>query len=398
MFYRYVKNIFLVCLYSINIVSFSLNAEECDWQEAFAEIEKALPIDQEKLCQALPNIRTKAELEEILKHYYDQVKKLEDPSDRHKTTKNTNKCLPTKNSKVLIIAFEGTGAYEPLIPPMISNFNKCFGGKIDSKIQSKVYSISKEILKKDKGRDSKWSSLQAGIMSELVTMKKSHQVDWYSFPSEEVEQLAGLEQLENASIRSIYNDIKNSVNGNPKGIQNARDCVIQYMNEAKRLGIEPKISLTSHSSGGRSLVKFAEFMKKDVGVDVDLAFSIDPVKEAHHAIEEVLPQKATEPARYLAWKIKGGKYPYSAVWSRSQPSKLYNPGNVTKYLNFFQIDDRNGLKMGGDAGRFAIQGSPISGADENIHVRHTGMSGHGEIGYNKVVTERFRKELEELLK
>jgi hypothetical protein len=61
-------------------------------------------------------------------------------------------------------------------------------------------------------------------------------------------------------------------------------------------------------------------MKKDVGVDVDvdLAFSIDPVKEAHHAAEEVLPQNLGEP-RYARWKLlagKGSDYPYSAVWSR----------------------------------------------------------------------------------
>ncbi|MCP4913260.1 MAG: hypothetical protein GY909_09075 [Oligoflexia bacterium] len=299
-----------------------------------------------------------------------------------------------------MIAFEGTGAFEPLIPPTISEFMKCFSGKLDPSIKNKVYSTVREIHKDTKGKDSKWSTLQSGIMSELTKNKEANKVDWYSFPSEEVEQLAGLEELGNTSVRQLYNDIKNSIDSNPKGIQNARDCIKNYMAEASKLGISPKVVIVSHSSGGRSLVKFTQHVKKDLGIDIDLAYSIDPVKEAHHAVEEVVPQKIGEPWRYTKWKVSGGKgkdYPYSAVWSRDQPSVLYKSSNVKKHINFYQTEDRLGLKMGGDAMRFGINGSRMHNA-ENIHLSGFGADAHGPVGYHKKVLERFNSEMEILLK
>lgn len=383
------------------LISFSLFATEgdCPWNDVLTKIQHEDLLTQQKICESLPKIKTDKDLKDVLGFFFDEANKKDDP-DRHVATKKLNGCSPTKNSKALVIAFEGTGAYEPLVPATMARFNKCFGGKVDKKLSDSVYSKTKEVFKAKKKRDAKWSGLQSGVMSEMISMKGGKDVDWYSFPSEEVEQLAGLEKLKDTSFKQIVDDVKNSVNSNPKGIQNARSCIKNYIKEAKALGIMPKIVLTSHSSGGRSLVKFAEHMKKDVGVDVEMAFSIDPVKEAHHAVEDVLPQKIGEPIRYAKWKIMSGKgsdYPYSAVWSEGQPSSLYKASNVKTHFNFYQKEDREGLKIGGDALRFGIHGSPIDGA-KNEYIRGVGMSGHGEITYNKKVTDKFKKEMEGILK
>jgi hypothetical protein len=375
------------------------NEGDCPWNDVLAKIQHEDLITQEKICESLPRIKSKKDMKEVLEFFFDQAQKKDDP-DRHKATKKLNACRPSKKSKALVIAFEGTGAYEPLIPATMARFNKCFGGKVNKKILSKVYSNTREIFKDKKGKDSKWSGLQSGVMSEMMAMDGGRNVDWFSFPSEEVEQLAGLEKLKETSLKQLVDDVKNSVNSNPKGIQNARHCIKNYIKEAKALGITPKIVLTSHSSGGRSLVKFAEHMKRDVGVDVDLAFSIDPVKEAHHAVEEVLPQKLGEPLRYTRWKLMGGKgedYPYSAVWSGGQPSSLYKASNVKEHINFYQKEDREGLKIGGDAMRFGIHGSPIAGAD-NHYIKGVGMSGHGEITYESSVVNKFNEKMKDILK
>ncbi len=354
----------------------------------------------QSLCDKMPMIKTNEELKESLEYFY-KIAKMKDAPDRHMVTKRMNLCSPTKDSKVLIIAFEGTGAYEPLVAGTMALFNKCFGnGKVDSTISSKIYATTREIYKADKKKDSKWSGLQAGVMSSLTEIKDSNKVDWYSFPSEEVEQLAGLDEAKSLSLKKLYGEIKDSIASNPKGIQNARDCIKSYMTDAWAMGIEVKVVVVSHSSGGRSLVKFAEHVKKDLpSAHIDLAFSIDPVKEAHHAIEEVVPQKAGEPIRYLQWKMSGGSgkdYPYSAVWTRDQPHKLYKPTNVENHINFYQNEDRLGLKVGGDAARFGIHGSPMQNA-ENIYMKGQGISGHGSITYDKKVLDRFEEEIKKYL-
>jgi hypothetical protein len=393
MFKRFVSVLLFSSLYN------SLFASElaCDWNKELGKVDHHNIPKMMEICKSLPDIESEKDLHEVLKFYYDEAKKKDHPN-RHQANKNLNKCLPSENSKVLVIAFEGTGAYEPLIPAVMGEFNKCMGGKVSNKVHSKIYSTVRKIYTDDKKKDSKWSGLQAGIMSEMISMKGSNTVDWYSFPSEEVEQLAGLEELQNISLKELYNNIKDSVDSNPKGIKNARDCIMQYVGKSKTIGLTPKIVIVSHSSGGRSLVKFTEHMKKDVGVDVDLAFSIDPVKEAHHAVEEVVPQKIGEPIRYAKWKLKGGKgkYPYSAVWSRKQPKKLYKSHNVKEHVNFYQLDDREGLKIGGDAMRFGIQGSPMDGA-QNHHIKSLGTSGHGEVTYNSKVLKLFNEKLSHLL-
>lgn len=381
-------------------------AEPCQWGELLQGLQHEKLINFDTFCSKLPPIKKEKDLKEVMEFFFDQNKK-NNHANRHQATRQLNICQPTPQSKALIIAFEGTGAYEPLAGVTFAQLNKCFGGKIPPSLINSVYPTFEKIYKNRIGKERKWSGLQSGIQSELLSMKDSHTVDWYSFPSEEVEQLAGLEQLANISIPQLVDDIIDSVESNPKGIQNARGCIKKYLREAKKMGIEPKIILTSHSSGGRSLVKFAEHMKTDVGVKVDLAFSIDPVIEAHHALEEVVPQKIGEPARYAKWKAENAwrrlrglpetEYPYSAVWHRDHKSKLYKPSNVLDHQSFYQLEDRLGLKLGGDLGRFGIKGSSMEGAN-NQRIKVSSVDAHGPIAYDKKVLEIFRKKVSDLLK
>lgn len=391
------KSILITALILISPLSFTQEEQkECAWQVALDEIPLNDIVSRDKVCEGLPRIETEAELKDSLEFFFKEAQKKKN-NNRHQMTRDLNQCSPTQESKALIIAFEGTGAYEPLIPATMGNFLNCFGDNINPKLKDKIYPNTQSIFRAQEGKDEKWSGLQAGIMSEIALLKNGNHVDWYSFPSEEVEQLAGFDQISNFSLKQLHDSIKDSVASNPEGIKNARNCIISYMTKAKALGIEPKVIVVSHSSGGRSLVKFSEHVKKDLGINIDLAFSIDPVKEAHHAVEEVLPQKLGEPLRYIKWKIKGGDYPYSAVWHRKQPSSLYKPSNVQDHVSFYQLDDRLGLKIGGDALRFGIKGSPMEGAD-NRHIKGTGMGGHGEITYNPEVLKVFNSKMNELLK
>lgn len=392
------KILFLSIFYLLNISAIA--EEPCNHQDITSDFKgKLSPEERAKLkaiCQNVEPIKNQAELEDILSFFLDQAN-LHNHSNRHLAARRLNRCEPTSDSKVLIIAFEGTGAYEPLMPATIQMFNQCFSGNISPGFNANINYTLTQIFKKKFHRDPKWSTLQAGIQSDLVKIENARFVDWYSFPSEESETLAGTKEALRTNLHQLYNDIKNSIAVNPKGIQNARNCIKKYTDASRKIGIKPKVIILSHSSGSRSLVKFAEHIKKDSGTNIDLAFTIDPVKEAHEAIKEVLPQKAGEPARFLKWKITGGDYPYSAVWSRSQPKSLYKASNVKKHINFYQTEDREGLKIGGDLARFGIHGSPIQGG-ENIHLKSIGADAHGSIGYQSPVLERFQRELELLLK
>lgn len=348
-----------------------------------------------ELCSNQLIVNSKEELKKlVLKSYKKNISKKS--SNRHVFNQRLNNCSPRENSKALVIAFEGTGAYEPLIPAIMNDVNKCLSRKSPIEVKKFVLRTIKNIIDENQSHEQKWSGLMSGPLSEIVKMNGGENIDWYSFPSEEVEQLAGLEMISQTSLSQLVEDIQHSVNSNPKGIQNARICIRKYLLKSITLGVQPKIVLMSHSSGGRSLVKFAEHIRKNLNIEVDLAFSIDPVIEAHHAIEEVVPQKIGEPLRYLRWRFTGGPYPYSAVWSRDHRSKLYMPSNVKKHLSFYQNKDRLGLKLGGDAMRFGIHGSRMYDAD-NTYIKGLGIDAHGAICYNKQVLSKFNNEIISIL-
>ena len=244
-----------------------------------------------KICQNLPAIENQKELEDVLTYFLNKAS-AQNHLNRHIATEQLNKCEPTASSKVLVIAFEGTGAYEPLMPVVINMFNNCFAGRISSKFKPNINYTLTNLYHKKFGLPPKWSALQAGIQSNLVNLPRAKFVDWYSFPSEETELLAGTYKSIGASLKEIYSDIVRSIALNPKGIQNARKCIKKYFKIAQANHIEPKVIILSHSSGARSLIKFAEHIKKELSTDIHLAYTIDPVQEAHEAIKEVLPQKS----------------------------------------------------------------------------------------------------------
>ena len=128
-------------------------------------------------------------------------------------------------------------------------------------------------------------------------------------------------------------------------------------------------------------------------------YTIDPVKEAHEAVQEALHElvnKGTEHnwnrVRTFVGAAPNPVYP-PLVRSTVQASSLYKPGNVTRSVNYFQTVDEEGLKVGP---RFGIQGSPMMGADKNTQLGASdglGTAGHGEITYNSKVLTGFEDEL-----
>jgi hypothetical protein len=374
-------------------------SKECHIYKDLSEIKHQNDSDNFlKKCRKLPQIKDQKELSETIEFFFD-TNRSKLSNDRHKSTQNLQTCKPNRESKALIIGFEGTGAYEPIASATMSAFNKCFAGKVPEELRKKVYPSLTKIYKTKMKKEIKWSGLQSGIQKELSLIENGENVDWFSFPSEEVEQLAGIENLRNVSLSQLLSDMKSSIASNPKGINNARKCLLTYISNAQMMNIRPKIILTSHSSGARSRVKFAEHIKIDLGIKIDLAFTIDPVIEAHHALEEVLLQKITEPTRYLVWRLSGAReedYPYSAVKRRNHSKKLYAPSNIDDFQSFYQTSDREGLKIGGDLLRFGIRGSDIYGA-ENHKVQTSATDAHGPIAYDKEVIKAFRSKLNTLL-
>ncbi|WP_127716347.1 hypothetical protein [Halobacteriovorax sp. HLS] len=348
-------------------------------------------------CDSITEVKTKERLYDLLDQISLELSKYQS-NDRHSLSRSLNSCTPNKNSKALMIAFEGTGAFEPKVATTQAIAIKCLASKVHPSLINSIYNITKEVVAKNESKeDLLWSGLNTGVQLELFKHESFKDVDWYSFPSEESEALADIKLLKNYNLEQLIEDVQNSVNGNPKGISNATICLINYFHKAKQLNITPKIILTSHSSGARSLVKFSQKMKQ-LNFKVELAFTIDPVIEAHETLKEVLPQKLGEPARWAQYKLdrllgKNPNYPYSRVWSRSYPTKLYKSSNVLKLINFYQQSDNLGLKIGGDALKFGIYGSPIHGADSNELIKGLSDSGHGEVTYHKEVLRSFRNNL-----
>lgn len=346
-------------------------------------------------CTQIAEPQNEVQLNQTLKFIFNQLSSLAD-EDRHITTQKMNSCMASPRSRVLIMAFEGTGAYEPLVSATMSSFSKCFGGKLSTNLNNKVYESTVDIYRDYFRKSPKWSGLQRGVQQKLLSLKKSDAVDWYSFPSEEYEQLSGIEEIKKFSFKELYKNFRDSKKGNPKGIKNAKLCMSRYIESARKLKLSPKIVFISHSSGARSVIKLAEHFKETT---INLIFTIDAIKEAHKAFMEVFPQKLTQPMRYASWVLRGrkGEAPYSEVHSQVQRKLLYKVINATEHRNYYQTDDRLGLKIDGDKFKFAIKGSPVLGA-LNLKIDNLSTSGHGEIAYSNDVIKEFYRKIEWLLR
>ena len=67
-------------------------------------------------------------------------------SNRHVLNKKLTDCTASQDSKIVIIAFEGTGAYEPHIPPLMNTLLQCAEGKMTKGMADDLYwKITKSI-------------------------------------------------------------------------------------------------------------------------------------------------------------------------------------------------------------------------------------------------------------
>ena len=321
-------------------------------------------------------------------------------------TSETNK-VHYNGADVVVIAFEGTGSFHPRRAPVIQaaaarlaeenlrvdGSQGALSGKVSGAIESR------------EGRDPGWSGLSRGPLEEMIRDPElSQNVQWLSFPSEELEVLSGLDAIQSFDLRETLRESRNSYHGETPGVDGALKSVREVLIQAEKQGKNPKFMLVSHSSGGRSMVKFLEQAKSITNeqgepLKFSSALTIDPVREAHEALIEGTGQyinKGTEHNLNRVRNLVG--LPERRVWPpvvrhRPQPESLYAPSNVDKFSNFYQRRDTEGLKVGPKVG---IHGSPIEGA-HNQEITDVGTAGHGEIALHKTVLQAFRQSLRELI-
>lgn len=394
--------------------SFSLFAEECLIKDQFLETEAVgmSKILQQTICETTKSIKTQAELEYVIKLMsYNQTLELANTSkDRHQVAEHLNDCSPEKDSKALVINFAGTGSFNPKSFDLMTDFMACFAeNKLASNLNTNVFMSISYAQQKYQGQDYRWDGIAAGPLNQFFSdpylKGKAKYLDFATFASEESEIIADTNNFSVETIARIPSEIASSTFGVPTGIRMAMQCAQKYLAAAKVLSIKPKIIVMTHSSGGRSAVKFAENLKyltnpmtnkKDY--KIDLVFSMDPVKEAHEAIKEVATQYAQravdQMVDYIPFMDRQDK-PIN-VWTREQPYSLYKPSNTSRWVNVYQNKDKLGLKLNNY--QFGIHGSPIANADYNSFVSSAlGDDAHGAITSHSETIRMFKYEMQSIL-
>ncbi len=316
-------------------------------------------------------------------------------------------------AELVIIAFEGTGAFHPRCAPVMIAANDLLRqqGLTSQPGRSEIHTQLSEAMRKYEGKDMNWSGLAVGPLSTLLDdPQMAASAQWLSFPSEEFEALAGGDALKQISLTESLKEAVLSSAGQTPGINQALLKLHEIQAQAKAQGKDPQFVIVSHSSGGRSAVKFLEKAKalKDQSgqpLNFPLVMTIDPVREAHEAVLEAgkeLFNKGTEHNlnRVRGWidalpliEVEPKKVYPPLVRHREQPESLYKPSNTGRFLSFYQRKDTEGLKMDP---KFGIQGSPVKGA-QNQEVHDVGSAGHGEIAYNPIVVKAFLAEIQNLI-
>ena len=366
--------------------------------ELSSQLQSILP--QDDFCTELSRAKTKKDLSESLRLEIGRQSQLlaDKAQDRHTVGNHLAQCSPTPSSTALVISFQGTGGYEPRVSDLLRKIIQCPQSlTMPVELRNQMHYMILNELKKAGHPNAKWSALDAGPISNMLKdpqlAKLAKNFDFASFPSEETELIAEPQKIGPSELKTLPREIRRSMNSQPLGIQNALKCIEGYQKKARELKINPKIVILSHSSGARTAVKFLEQMKS-LGFKSDLVFSIDPVIEAQHAIQEVLSQKAGEKGHEMLEAIpfvELEKRKPVRVWSRKRPKELYKPGNAKKWLNVYQMTDEDGLKM---KPAFGIYGSPIHNADKNLFIREgLDSSAHGSIAYHEKTLEMLREAL-----
>ncbi len=338
-------------------------------------------------------------------------------------------------SDVVVIAFEGTGAYEPRQTPIMQEAAALLRQQGLSIEDASLAKKATAAIQGKEGRDDsakRWSGVASGPMQTLLENEKLQaNSQWLSFPSEEIELLSGLDAIKDMSTRKVLDAMGqayDSYDGNTPGIDGALKAMQEIQKQARAQGKNPKFVIVTHSSGGRSAVKFLEKAKALQGADgkplqFETMLTIDPVREAHEAVAESLKEFTNKSTEHNANRLRGlGRslgldipnrkvYP-STVRHQKQRDSLYQPGNVKRAFNYFQQKDTLGLKLvdpkelNGLSGykrwmkealMFGIHGSPIDGAKNKELSDHIGDGAHGEISYHPEVLERFTQEMDRLL-
>ncbi len=336
-------------------------------------------------CEDFTSVKSQDQLERKLRSLVQkQTNKIWTLKNRHHIGSTLNSCSFKDNSNGLVITFAGTGSFNPRTYHLMSDLIRCDSTQsLPVWMKENIYYLLRKILKEKKSNYTKWSGIEAGplklILKNSELSKDFRNYDFNVFASEESELLAGLENINLSNISKVFYEIQQSVTGNPQGIKQAVACTYRYFNEAKSSGAMPKLIILSHSSGARSSVKYLEKIK---GIKANLVLSIDPVKEAQHAMGEVLEQL---PSYILGKEVN--------VWSRKQPESLYKTSNSNRWINFYQNVDSNGLDL---PIKFGIHGSPIHDADRNVFIKGLGAKAHGEITYDPSVLKAIQDELQAL--
>jgi hypothetical protein len=402
--------LFALFIYSLSLPLF---AEVCFIRDQLLEKETYTisQVLQKTICETTASIKTQDELDAVIRIMLkNQVLDLANTAkDRHKVAGHLNDCTPEKDSKALIINFAGTGSFNPKGFDVLTDFMTCFAEKkLSEELNKNVFHTIGLMQKKYYSADYKWSGIEAGALSQFFkdpTLKKNAKLlDFATFASEESETFVDSDKLTMDQIKKIPAEIKKSAVGVPTGISMAMICVKKYLTAAKKISIKPKIIVITHSSGGRSAVKFAENLKSMVNpltdkkdYKLDLVFSMDPVKEVQGAFEEVASQYAGRLADRMVDKLPFVEIKDKPinVWTRNQPSSLYKPSNTSRWVNVYQNKDTEGLK---GKVKFGIRGSPIHKADVNKFIsKGMGSDAHGSITYSEETTALFVEEMKTLL-
>lgn len=352
-----------------------------------------------EICKQLDGVRDSAALKNVIaKIINNQSKFIKSGHTRHNIGNALNQCSPTKNSEGLVISFAGTGAFNPRSFHVMRELIQCNSHQnIPSNIRKLTYKYVLDGLKAKKSHYTNWSGVDKGILGSILKendlLEIGKNLDYAVFPSEESELLANIKSLSFEKLKNILEEMKRSTSGYSVGITNALLCATQYLKEAKKLKIEPKLMIFTHSSGARSAVKFLEKLKLYSNKKFDLVYTMDPVIEAHEAILSILPALASKYAQKIIDYLTPVEISATAVkiWTSKKSKSLYKTNNSVRWVSTYQNKDTNGLGM---TPEFGICGSPIENADKNLFLKTgLGASAHGEITYHKDSVELLRNEL-----
>ena len=381
----------------LGIASSALSADDHSSSEAIASASSALrplpsPADLQSLADQVVNESFTSVPPISNEDRYDLNRRLLSRDWSRGGAATSSAVCHYNGADTIVIAFEGTGAFDARLAPAVQRMTEQLNARgVD--VNNPLYQPGDFIsnaLKKKTGKDPHWSGLDRGILSQTMRnagLSKSTQ--WMSFPSEEFEALSDMDAYSKVTTDQLITEGVLSSHVASRNLLQSQDCLSEMLREAKKLGKKPHVVVVSHSSGARSAVKFAEALKTNfdprkgaMGINVDLMYTIDPVKEAHEAVQEALHElvnKGTEHnwnrVRTFVGAAPNPVYP-PLVRSTVQASSLYKPGNVTRSVNYFQTVDEEGLKVGP---RFGIQGSPMMGADKNTQLGASdglGTAGH----------------------